>query len=112
LQSKQPITAETVDSIVNRTTSRVQVDAEARPKMLVDLAADIRAAGYDFQSFERTIKIDRSILDCLIDRLVNPATLPARLVAAVSDALMRTADEFRDLRPAPTATCVGKSIAR
>ena len=115
LRSKQPITAETVDSIVNRTMSRVEaiMDAEERPKKLVDLAADIRAAGYDFQSFQRTVNIDRSILDCLIDRLVNPATLPARLVAAVSDALKRTADEFRDyVRLPPQLASAHKSRGR
>ncbi|APG12018.1 hypothetical protein BKD09_27145 [Bradyrhizobium japonicum] len=115
LRSKQPITAETVDSIVNRTMSRVQaiMDAEERPKKLVDLAADIRAAGYDFQSFQRTVNIDRSILDCLIDRLVNPPTLPARLVEAVSDALKRTADDFRDyVRLPPALASANKSRGR
>jgi len=114
-RTKQPITAETVDSIVNRTMSRIQaiMDAEERPKQLVDLAVDIRAAGYDFQSFQRTINIDRSILDCLIDRLVSPATIPARLVAAASDALKRTADEFRDyVRLPPQLASANKSRGR
>lgn len=94
---RQPVEQELVDSIVNRTMSRVQsiMDAAERAPELVDLAADIRAAGHDFESFQRAVGIDGSILDSLIGRLIVPATLPARLIAAAAAALKRTADEFR-----------------
>lgn len=112
---RQPVTPELIDSIVNRTMSRVQsiMDAAERAPELIDLATDIRAAGHDFESFQRAVGIDRSILDGLISRLIKPATLPARLVAAVADALKRSADEFRGyvLIP-PRLAAVHKSRGR
>jgi len=115
-RNRRPVTREAVDSIVNRTMSRVQslLDAAERPAKIADLGADIRASGHDFESFQRTVGIDRSILDCLVDRLVKPATLPARLVASVADALKRTADEFRDYArmPPQLAAAANKSPGR
>lgn len=91
------VTAEDVDVVVNRTMSRVQaaLDAAERPETLTDLAADIVAAGHDFDSFQRTVGIDRSMLDCLIMRLTKPATLPALLVRLVAGALNRPLDALR-----------------
>lgn len=112
---REPITSEVVDSIVNRTMSCVQslMDAAERPAKLVDLAADIRGAGHDFDSFERAVGIDRLILDCLIARLINPATLPARLVSSAADALKRTADEFREyVRMPPQLAAANRSRGR
>jgi hypothetical protein len=95
---RQPVTAALVDSIVNRTMSRVQsmMDEADRSPEIVDLAADIKAAGHDLESFQRAVGIDRTILDGLIDRLVIPATLPARLVTMAAAALKRSADQFRE----------------
>jgi hypothetical protein len=97
------VTSEDVDLVVNRTMSRVQamLDAAERPDMLTDLAADIRAAGHDLDSFQRAVGIDRSILDCLIARLVKPVTVPAQLVRALADALNRSIDRVRDYQRLP-----------
>jgi hypothetical protein len=91
------VTAEDVDVVVNRTMSRVQavLDAAERPETLTDLAADIVAAGHDFDSFQRSVGIDRSMLDSLVMRLAKPATLPALLVRLVADVLNRPLDALR-----------------
>jgi hypothetical protein len=105
---KPVVTADDVDVVVNRTMSRVQMlldDAE-RPTALTDLAADIGAAGHDLDSFQRAIGIDRSILDCLIARLVSPATVPSRLVQVLGAALNRSLERVYDylrLPPQPVA---------
>lgn len=113
------IQAEDVNRVVNRTMSRVQtmLDDTARAEPLTDLSAAIRAAGHDFESFERAIGIDRSMLDSLIMRLAKPATLPALLIRLAAEALNRPLDALRDFfrlgpqlagahksrnRPAPT----------
>lgn len=94
---ERAVTAEDVDVVVNRTMSRVQavLDAAERPETLTDLAADIVAAGHDFDSFQRTVGIDRSMLDSLVMRLAKPATLPALLVRLVAGALNRPLDALR-----------------
>ena len=93
-----PPSEEAVDAAVSRTMSRVQIllDEANRAAPLTDLAHDIRSAGHDFTSFERTVGIDRSILDCLISRLVSPATIPGRLIQSVAAALNRSEDHIRD----------------
>lgn len=84
------------DSIVNRTMSRAQQLLDEAPQNdVVDLQAEIRRAGYSTASFERLIDVDQSILDCLFARLVKAATIPARLIEAISDALDRSADSVR-----------------
>jgi hypothetical protein len=90
-------TAEDVDVVVNRTMSRVQamLDAE-RPESLTNLADEIRASGHDFDSFQRQIGIDRSMLDSLIARFAKPATIPALLVRLMADALQRPLDRLRE----------------
>lgn len=94
---EREVTAEDVDVVVNRTMSRVQavLDAAERPETLTDLADDIVAAGHDFDSFQRSVGIDRSILDSLVMRLAKPATLPALLVRLVAGALNRPLDVLR-----------------
>jgi hypothetical protein len=91
------VTSDDVDVVVNRTMSRVQavLDAAERPEALTDLGADIVAAGHDFESFQRSVGIDRSMLDSLVMRLAKPATLPALLVRLVADALNRPLDSLR-----------------
>lgn len=86
-----------VDAVVSRTISRIQtlLDAGERPEQLKDLSADIRAAGHDHDTFQRTIGIDRSLLDSLVARLVRPATLPARLVQSIATALGRSLESVR-----------------
>jgi hypothetical protein len=84
------------DSIVNRTMSRAQqLLDETPPTDVVDLHAEIRRAGYSTASFVRLVGVDQSILDCLFARLVKGATIPARLIEAMSDALDRSADSLR-----------------
>jgi hypothetical protein len=91
-------TEEEVDLIVNRTMSRVQqiLDDAEQQHPIIDLLAEIKAAGQDFDSFQRQIGIDRSLLTCLADRMIRPSTIPLRLVTAVAGALNRTLDAVRD----------------
>jgi hypothetical protein len=106
---------EEVDVVVNRTMSRVQVllDCPQRPGKLTDLPADIDVAGHDFDSFQRAVGIDRSILDCLIARLVEPATVPTELVREISNALKRSIECVRDyLRLTPQPATAYKSRKR
>ena len=83
---------EDIDQVVNRTMSQVQrlLDDAERPVAIEDLVRDIRAAGHDLESFQRAIGIDRSLLTCLVGRLVRPATIRRRLVYAMAEALNRT----------------------
>lgn len=84
------------DSIVNRTMSRAQQLLDEMPQNdVVDLQAEIGRAGYSTASFERLVGVDQSILDCLFARLVKTATIPARLIEAISDALDRSTDSVR-----------------
>jgi hypothetical protein len=114
-QPEPEATDEDVDVVVNRTMSRVQMilDADGRSRALIDLATDIRAAGHDAVSFQRSAGIDQSILDCLIARLVSPKTIPAQLVRAVAIALNRSVGQVRDyLRLPPLAAAAYKSRSR
>jgi hypothetical protein len=105
---KHAVTTEDVDLVVNRTMSQIQMmlDAAERQAALTDLAADIRAAGHDLDSFQRAVGIDRSMLDCLIVRLVTPVTVPSQLVRALAGELNRSIERVRDylrLPPQPVA---------
>lgn len=109
------VTAEDVDIVVNRTMSRVQkmLDTEERSVSLIDLAVDIRATGYDFDTFQRIVGIDRSILDCLIARLVRPVRLPASLVRVLAETLNRSIEDVREyLRLPPQPVAAYKSRRR
>ena len=92
------VTRDDVDLVVNRTMSRVQqlLDEAKRPTSLSGLAADIEAAGHDLDSFQRTVGIDRSILTCLLERMIRPVTIPLRMVMAMAQALNREAEPVRD----------------
>ena len=101
-------TEDEVNSIVNRTMSRVQqlLDEVERPDSMQDLGAEIKAAGHDLDSFQRTVGIDRSILTCLMARMVRPAGIPLLLVEALAEALNRSVDQVRTylvLPPQPSA---------
>ncbi len=114
-RSEHVVMAEDVDVVVNRTMSRVQamLDAAERPEIVTDLTADIRAAGYDIDSFQRAVGIDRSILDCLISRLIKPATVPGRLVHVLAEALNQTIERVRDyLRLPPQQVTAYKARKR
>ncbi len=105
-RSEQPVSGEDVDIVVNRTMSRVQalLHEEDRPVTVKDLMGDIHAAGHDIDSFERAIGIDRSIMNCLIGRLIKPSTLPVRLITDMGDVLNRSVYAVRDyLRLPPQA---------
>jgi hypothetical protein len=115
VRSHEAASTEDVDLVVNRTMSRVQalLDAADRPQVIQDLTTEITAAGHDLTSFERAIGVDRSILTCLIGRLVRPATVPARLVAAMAEALDRSLEAIRDfLRGSPQAAGAYKARQR
>lgn len=92
------VAPEVVNRVVSRTMSRVQqlLDEAERPQTMQDISAEITAAGYSVESFQRTLGIDHSILTSLAERLVRPATIPARLVRDIADALHRSLDAVRD----------------
>jgi hypothetical protein len=107
-KSPHKVTKDEVDLVVNRTMSRVQqlLDKAERPTSMKDLLADIKSAGHDFESFQRAVGIDRSMLTCLAERMIRPATIPLRLVTAMALALNRTVEVVRDyllLPPQPAA---------
>ena len=106
MPAELPPSEEAIDAAVSRTMSRVQMllDEADRTAPLTDLAHGIRAAGHDFASFERTVGIDRSILDCLISRLVKPATIPGRLIESIAAVLNRSVDHIRDYLRLPLQT--------
>lgn len=87
-RSGQEVTPEDVNLVVNRTMSRVQalLDAE-QPNSIMDIVADIHAAGHDVSSIQGVLGIDRSMLDCLIQRLIKPSTIPERLVKGLAETL-------------------------
>lgn len=89
---------EVVNRIVSRTMSRVQqmLDETDRQQGIHDLSAEIVAAGHSLESFQRLLGIDYSMLTSLAARLVRPATIPARLVRDIANALYRQLDAVRD----------------
>lgn len=90
-------TQDEVNRIVNRTMSRVQqlLDEAEQSDSLQDLGAGIRATGHDLDSFQRAIRVDRSILTCLMERMVRPATIPLLLVQALAETLNRSIEQVR-----------------
>jgi hypothetical protein len=113
-RSALEVTAEDVNLVVNRTMSRVQalLDAE-QPRTIKDLVADIHAVGHDIDSFQRAIGIDRSMLDCLILRLIKPSTIPARLVLALAETLKQPAQVVRNyLLLPPELPAASKALRR
>lgn len=96
-QAPYEVTEDGVSLVVNRTMSRVQqeLDAARRETSITDLSAEIRAAEYDADSFQRAIGVDHSIFGCLLDRLVRPATIPFVLIEAIAERLHRGPDSVR-----------------
>ena len=102
------VTEDAVNRIVNRTMSRVQqlLDEAERSDSIQDIGAEIGAAGHDFDSFQRAVGVDRSILTCLMERLVRPATIPLLLVHSLAETLNRNVERVRAylvLPPQPSA---------
>jgi hypothetical protein len=89
---------EAVNRVVSRTMSRVQqlLDEADRQSTMHDLSTEIVRAGHSLESFQRVLGIDSSILTSLAARLVRPATIPARLVREIAEALHRQIDAVRD----------------
>lgn len=102
------VTQENVDLVVDRTMSHIQqfLDEAERPPSVDDLPAEIQAAGYDLESFQCVVGIDRSMLTCLAERMIRPATIPEKLVRAIAETLNRNIESVRDffrLPPKPAA---------
>jgi hypothetical protein len=110
---EEPIQDADIALIVNRTMSQVQqvLDAEERAREIADLATDLRMAGETMGSLEQALGIDRSMMAALIGGYIRPATIPARLVAGLSDRLSRGLDEVRGaLRRGPVAQPAMKAV--
>lgn len=106
-------TQEDVDLVVNRTMSRVQqmLFDEKSTKPLTDLMTEINSSGHDFESFQRTVGIDRSILSCLAAHLITPATIPRRLKELIATTLHRplaSVEEFLQMPPVIAAAYKSK----
>lgn len=114
MRGRQAITPEDVDLVVNRTMSRVQATLDAeRPSTIQDLLQDAEAAGHDPHSLQRVLGIDDTLLSCLAARLIEPATVPLRLVQGLVRALSRPIDLVRDyLRMPPQAVGALRSRKR
>ena len=102
-----------VEIVVNRALSRVrELRSEgAKPAAIGNLAAEIQAAG-GFDAFQRAAGIDRSMLTCLEKRLIRPATIPARMVAAVAQALGRDAAAVRGYLRLPPHSAAAYKASR
>lgn len=102
-----------VEIVVNRALSRVRElrGAGAKPAAIGNLAAEIQAAG-GFDAFQRAAGIDRSIVTCLEKRLIRPATIPARMVAAVAQALGRDAAAVRGYLRLPPHSAAAYKASR
>ena len=104
---------EDIDHVVNLTMSQVQrlLDTEPRSGEIHDLLGDVRVAGYDLESFQEAVGIDRSMLTCLAERMVKPPSIPTRLVTAMAVALNRVATAVRAylLRPPQNAAIAYKA---
>ena len=101
-----PASEDEANLIVDRTMSRIRqmMFDRSRAEKLSDLYADITASGHDQVSFEKAVGIDRSILDCLINRWIDRKTLPKRLITDMASALGRQIETVRDyfrLPPVP-----------
>jgi hypothetical protein len=96
-----PIKVSDIDQAVNRTMSRLQSllfeeEAAAKTAEIRDFVTIIKAAGYELESFEPAIGVDRSILTCLIERLILPKTIPVRLIASIATILRLSIDTVRN----------------
>lgn len=103
-----------VDFVVSSALSRVRElrGGSANPAPIRNLAAEIQAAGGGFDAFQRAVGIDRSLVTCLEKRLVRPATIPARMVAAVAQALHRDAAAVRDYLRLPPHSAAAYKASR
>ena len=109
------VTQDEVDLVVNRTMSRLQqiLDESEWPTSIRNLRAELEEAGHDLDSFQRALGIDRSILSCLMGHMIQPATVPLRLVNAMAQTLNRNAELVRDyLRQPLQQTAVAYSASR
>ncbi len=101
-----PIEASDIDRVVNRTMSRIQSllfeeEVAAKTAEIRDFVAVIKAAGHDLDSFERAIDVDRSILTCLIERLIQPTTIPGRLITRMAEILRLSIDAVQNYLAGP-----------
>jgi hypothetical protein len=95
-----PIKVSDIDHVVNHTMSRLQnllfeEDAAAKTVEIRDFVTVIKAAGHELDSFEQAIGVDRSILTCLIERLILPKTIPGRLIASIAVILRLSREAVR-----------------
>lgn len=100
------VETEEIDSIVNRTMSCIQImlhEHESHSDPIKSMLTQIHTANYDLDSFEKAIGVDRSILSCLMERLIEPATIPGQLVSRIADALRRPAGLIRAYLQQPSA---------
>lgn len=114
MKTPNKVTQDDVALVVNRTMSRIQqiLYEDDRPTSLKDLAADIEAAGHDVDSFQHAVDIDRSILTCLVERMILPSTIPLRMVRAIAKVLNRDAKQVRDYLQLPPQRAAAAYRAR
>ncbi len=101
---------EDADLVVSGAMNRVRelLDGAERTAPIDDLAAAIQETDRGIDSFQHTVGIDRSILTCLKKRLIRPTTIPARMIAAIVQALRRDVKAVRAYLcrpPQPTSAC-------
>lgn len=101
-----PIEASDIDRVVNRTMSKIQnllfeEEAAAKTAEIRDFLVVIKAAGHDLDSFEQAIGVDRSILVCLIERLIEPTTLPGCLIITIAEIVRLSIDTVQNYFAGP-----------
>ncbi len=110
------IDTDEVDLIVSQTMSRVQtlLGEVEHASPIVDLVKDAKVAGYDLESFQRAVGIDRSLLDSLSARMARPHTIPTQIVFGMAQVLRRSLDDVRDYfrQPAHQTAMTYKSKRR
>lgn len=92
--SKHETTQEDVNRVVNRAMSQVQriLQQSEESASIQDLASAVRESGQNLGSFERSVRIDRTLLTSLADRRIRPETIPRRLVTDIARSLGKGID--------------------
>ena len=86
---KHPVSESDINSVVNRTMSRVQamLREEDESPPIESLVQAIEASGNSLESFVRQVGIDRTMLTSINSRRILLETVPKRLLQRIADVI-------------------------